>query len=205
VKPGDVLPIVGMKATVVSADGKLIEQPLEGGGEANPYCKESEVRPPDQTENARSLGLQIVFGKLKLIDLGDLTWDKEMELMCPANRLGHADVYIVSHHGMNMSNSPALVDALGARVAIMDNGAKKGGSVPALEVINAAPGLETLWELHFSEEGGDELNTADEYIANLPGPDAGHWLELVGSGDGSFDVKNSRTGTVKHYASPGTH
>lgn len=201
-KPGDVLPIVGMKATVVSADGKLIGVPLESGGEPNPYCKDAEVRPPDNTENARSLGVQIVFGKLKLLDLGDLTWDKEMELVCPANKLGHADIYIVSHHGMNMSSSPAMVHALGARVAIMENGTKKGGSVPALETIESAPGLETLWQLHFSEEGGEELNTADDYIANTESVDAGNFLELSGSGDASFDMRNSRTGQVKHYAAP---
>ena len=82
-KPGDVLPIPGMKVEVISADGQLIGHALPGGGEANPYCKASEVRPPDQTENARSLGVLVTFGGLKILDLGDLTWDKEMQLMCP--------------------------------------------------------------------------------------------------------------------------
>jgi competence protein ComEC len=204
-QPGDVLPIVGMKATVISADGDLIHKPLEGGGSENPYCKESEVRPPDTTENGRSVGIEIVFGKLKLLDLGDLTWDKELELMCPTNKVGHADVLIVSHHGMNMSSSPAYVKAIGVRVAIMDNGAKKGGSTPALQTIASAPGLDTLWQLHFSDEGGEEANTADDYIANLKGPDMGYYLELIGKGDGSFEVKNSRTGAVKRYGARGTH
>ncbi len=197
--PGDVLPIIGMKATVVSADGNLIKDPLDGGGQADPYCKDSETRPPDETENARSVGVQIVFGKLKLLDLGDLTWDKEMELMCPANRLGTVDVLVVSHHGWSQSSSPALVDAVGARVAIMDNGAKKGGSTPTLDTIKKAPGLETLWELHYSEEGGKGHNTAKEYIANPQGVD-GNYLELIGRGDGSFDVLNSHTKQTKHYA-----
>ena len=197
--PGDVLPIIGMKATVVSADGELIKAPLEGGGEANQYCKDSETRPADETENARSVGVQIVFGRLKLLDLGDLTWDKEMELMCPSNRLGTVDVLIVSHHGWNQSSSPALVDAVGSRVAIMDNGAKKGGSTPVLDTVAKAPGLETLWQLHYSEEGGEEHNAAKEYIANPQGVD-GNYLELIGSGDGSFDVMNSGTKQTKHYA-----
>jgi hypothetical protein len=85
----------------------------------------------------------------------------------------------------------------------MDNGAKKGGSAAALETISSSPGLETLWQLHFSEEGGQELNTSDDYIANLDGPDAGRYLELTGSGDGSFDIRNSRTGAIKHYPPPG--
>jgi beta-lactamase superfamily II metal-dependent hydrolase len=198
--PGDVLPIVGMKVTVVSADGKLVEKPLPGAGGANEFCKVSEAKPPDQTENARSLGVVIDFGRLKLLDLGDLTWDKEMELMCPVNKLGKVDVLIVSHHGWYQSSSPALVDAVHARVAIMDNGAKKGGSTPTLETLAKAPGLETLWMVHYSEEGGDAHNTAAEYIANPQGPDAGHYLELIGTRQGSFDVLNSRTGATKHYA-----
>ncbi|HTF64730.1 MAG TPA: MBL fold metallo-hydrolase [Edaphobacter sp.] len=199
-KPGDVLPIVGMKAVVVSADGNLIQKPLEGAGAANPFCKGAESKPADMTENARSLGIKITFGKLQLLDLGDLTWDKEMELVCPANRLGKLDVYIVSHHGWDHSSSPAMVDAIGARIAVMDNGAKKGGSPSVLDTIAAAPGLETMWQLHFSEEGGEEHNTAEEYIANLEGQEKGNYLELIGAGDGSFDVLNSRTGDTKHYA-----
>jgi len=107
---------------------------------------------------------------------------------------------VVSHHGWNQSSSPALIDAIHSRVAIMDNGAKKGGSTEPLKLIKAAPGLETLWQLHYSEEGGPANNTAAEYIANPEGPDAGHGIELVASKDGSFDVINARTGVKKHYA-----
>jgi len=199
-KPGDVLPIVGMKATVVSADGKLIESGVEGEAVPNPFCKDVENRPADTTENGRSVGIEVSFGKLKLLDLGDLTWDKEMELMCPSNKLGQVDVYIVSHHGWNQSSSPALVNAIAAKVAIMDNGARKGGSVPVIDTVLNAPNLETLWQLHYSEEGGEDHNTDDDYIANLQGTENGNYLELVGMGDGSFDVLNSRTGVTKHYA-----
>ena len=196
---GDRLAIGGMEVHVVSADGDLIASPLPGAGQPNPFCASSEVRPPDQTENARSVGVEIRFGKLKLLDLGDLTWDKERPLMCPLNQLGHVDVYIVSHHGWYQSSSPSLVDAIHARVAIMDNGAKKGGSTSTLETIEKAPGLETLWQLHFSDEGGTEHNTAAKYIANVPGSDAGYSLELVGAQDGSFSVVNTRTKFTETY------
>jgi competence protein ComEC len=199
-RPGDVLPITGMRAIVVSGDGKLIDKALPGAGEANPFCKGVEVRPADVTENGRSLGVLVSFGKLRLLDLGDLTWDKEMELMCPTDKLGRVDVYLVSHHGWYQSSSPALVDAIHARVALMNNGEKKGGSTPTLETIAKAPGLETLWQLHYSAEGGDAHNTAAEFIANPQGTDPGHYLELTGDKDGSFDVLNSRTNATKHYA-----
>src|SRR5690348_1059422 len=198
-KPGDVLPVTGIHAVVVSADGKLIQNPLPGGGEKNAYCEQSETRPPDQTENARSLGTLITFGKLKIMDLGDLTWDKEMQLMCPVNRLGHVDILIVSHHGWYQSSSPALVDAITPVVALMDNGETKGGSTPTLETFQKDPGLQALWQLHYSQEGGAQHNTAPEYIANLKGTDPGNFFRVTASSDGSFTVTNSRTHKVKAY------
>ena len=196
--PGEEVRIGGMTATVISADGKLLAKPLPGAGQANSFCAASEKRPADQTENSRSLGVELAFGKLKLLDLGDLTWDKEMELMCPVNKLGKVEVYIVSHHGWNQSSSPALVHAIGAPVAIMDNGEKKGGSTPTFETLAKSPGLEALWQLHASAEAGPK-NAPDRFIANPLGTDAGHSLELMGAKDGSFAVRNERTGETVAY------
>jgi competence protein ComEC len=198
-KPGDVLPIEGMHVEVISSDGALIEKPLAGTGQENAACKDSETRPADKTENLRSLGIFITFGKLRILDLGDLTWDKEMELMCPVNRLGHVDVYIVSHHGWQQSSSPALVYGIAPRVAIMDNGAKKGGTPSTWDIIEKSPHLENLWQVHFSDEGGPAHNVAAEFIANPQGTDAGNYLELIGRADGGFDVFNSRTQETKRY------
>jgi beta-lactamase superfamily II metal-dependent hydrolase len=198
--PGNVLPLKGISATVVSSDGNLIDKALPGAGETNSYCEGAPAVAADETENARSLGIAIQFGKLKMLDLGDLTKDKEMQLACPANKLGLVDVYIVSHHGWEQSSGAPFVDALHARVAIMDNGELKGGSTSVLQTIKSAPGLETLWQLHYSKEGAQANNTAAEYIANLQGADTGYGIELVAGKDGSFDVTNLRTGITKHYA-----
>ena len=198
-KPGDSLPLKGVHVEVLSADGSLIDHPLTGAGEPNPACKESETRPADQTENARSLGTILTFGKLRILDLGDLTWDKEMELMCPVNKIGHVDVFVVSHHGWYQSNSPALVYGITPRVAIMDNGATKGGTPSTWDIIEKSPGLEDLWQLHYSKEGAAAHNVAETFIANPEGPDAAHYLKLTASADGSFDVFNSRTKETKHY------
>ncbi|MDQ2839563.1 MAG: MBL fold metallo-hydrolase [Acidobacteriota bacterium] len=200
--PGDLLPLQGMTVRVISADGALIANALPGAGAPNPSCKTSEVRPADQTENARSLGIEITYGKLKILDLGDLTWDKEMQLMCPTNKLGHVDIYIVSHHGWYQSSSPALVDALHARIAIMDNGAKKGGSTPTLLTLSKAPGLETLWQLHYSDEGGSAHNAPQRYLANIQGADEGNYFKLTAAKDGSFEVLNSRTHFAQKYPAP---
>jgi competence protein ComEC len=201
-KPGDRMPVKGVDAAVVSSDGALIDKPLLDGGAGgqNASCKESEQRPGDQTENPRSLGIVISYGKLRILDLGDLTWDKELQLMCPLNKIGKIDIYVVSHHGWQQSGSPALVHGIAPRVAIMDNGAKKGGTPSAWDIIKSSPGLEDLWQLHFADEGGSAHNVATEFIANLDGPDVGNYLELIGKTDGSFEVLNSRTNKKKNYS-----
>lgn len=202
-KPGEVLPITGMQVRVVTADGDLIERPLPGGGKENPSCANAPKPPVDTTENPRSLGTLITFGKLRILDLGDLTADKEMDLMCPMNKIGVVDLYVVSHHGFLQSGSAVLVHGIAPRVAIMDNGAKKGGSPVAWDVIEKSPGLEDLWQLHYSEEGGDAHNVAAPFLANLQGPDTGKYLKVTAVADGSFEVFNSRTRETKKYGAKG--
>ena len=197
--PGDHLPIPGLSVTVVSADGDLLAQPLPGAGQSNNFCDQSEIRPADQTENSRSLGVEITFGRTKILDLGDLTWDKERPLMCPANKIGRVDVLVVSHHGWYQSSSPALVDAVHPRLAFMDNGETKGGTPATFTTLNTSPGLDALWQLHYSDEAGPALNRAPEFIANLPGPDAGNAIELDVAPGGALTVTNARTKAAVHY------
>jgi hypothetical protein len=147
----------------------------------------------------RSLGTLITFGKLRILDLGDLTRDEEMKLMCPKNKLGKVDVYIVSHHGWYQSGSPAFINGIAPRVAIMDNGAKKGGTPSAWDILEKAPGLEDLWQLHYSDEGGPKHNVAPEFIANPEGPDPAHYLKLNAWEDGNIEIFNSRTEKSKKY------
>jgi len=138
-KVGDILPIEGLRAEIVSSDGTLIQKPLPGAGARNAACSAADNRPADRTENARSLGTIITFGKVRILDLGDLTRDKEGELVCPINKLGPTDIFIVSHHGWLQSNSPALLTAISPRIAIMDNGAGKGGSPSSWDSIKNSP------------------------------------------------------------------
>ena len=191
-KPGEELPVEGISVKVITSDGAVLRQPLPGAGQANPFCA-GPAPAGDQTENPRSLGTLITFGKLRILDLGDLTTDKEYQLMCPDNRLGQVDIYIASHHGFNQSGSAALVHAIGARVAIVDNGARKGGSPSALDIIKSSPGLLAMWQLHYSEEAGAAHNAAEQFIANPTGPDAGNYLKLSAQPDGGFDIFDSRT------------
>ena len=199
VKPGDTIPIKDIKVQVLTAAGEHIQAPLPGAGQPNPFCASSPQRTPDPTENARSLGTLITFGDFRLLDLGDLTWNKELELMCPNNPIGTVDVYLTSHHGLDQSGSPALVDAVHPRVAIMNNGARKGGSPPAWQIIKDAPQLEDFWQIHYAMEGGKDHNVPDSFIANVDEHDSGEYIKLTAQADGSFTLYNSRNKFQKTY------
>src|SRR5437667_10772898 len=122
VKPGDALPFRAAQFAIVNGGGKVLEEPLPGAGVANQNCTATPLPPADHTENEFSLGFVMTFGKFRLVDLGDLPWAKELELVCPANKLGKADIYVATHHGLFFSGSPALVHDIAPRVAIVENG-----------------------------------------------------------------------------------
>jgi beta-lactamase superfamily II metal-dependent hydrolase len=199
VKPGDKIPLKGLDVEVVAAAGKLITAPLEGAGAPNPLCATTPQRAPDPTENAQSVGIIIRFGKFRLANLADLTWNKELELVCPVNRVGTVDVYLSTHHGMNLSGSAAMVHALAPRVAIMNNGARKGGSPDVWQIVRSSPGLEDIWQLHYAVEAGRENNAPERFIANLEERCQGYGLKLSARADGSFTVTNLRNGYAKAY------
>jgi competence protein ComEC len=100
---------------------------------------------------------------------------------------------------MNMSGPAALVHAIRPRVAIMNNGARKGGTPEALRIVRSAPGLEDLWQLHYSLVADKNLNAPEPFVANLEENCLGDWLKLSASADGSFVVTNGRNGFSKSY------
>jgi hypothetical protein len=182
----------------LSADGATISSPLAGAGQANALCA-SELSPSeDVTENARSAGVLITYEKLRVLDLGDLTKKKELQLVCPKNLIGNVDLFVVSHHGSTASNARALVHAIHPRVAIMDNGARKGASPDAWQTVHDSPGLEDLWQLHFSLVN-ENRNVAPDFIANMQEKCEGKSIVVDAQPDGTMTVTNTRTGFTKTY------
>jgi competence protein ComEC len=225
-KPGDVVPIAGLDWRIVASAGAVTKTPLPGAGAANPSCAGFKPQAEDKTENAQSVGSVVTFGKFRLVHLGDLTWNKEFELMCPNNPIGAVDLFMVSHHGLVVSNSEVLVHGIRPRVAIMNNGTRKGGQPEPMRIIYSSPGLEDLWQMHFSLLSGQEYTVPGMFIANLfdeqaatmpiapiaapaPGPNTppppahngpAHWIKVSAQTDGSFTVTNARNAFSKRYA-----
>ena len=200
VKPGDQIPMKDITVQVLTAAGEHISAALPGAGQPNSICASEPEAAVDSTENARSLGTLITYGKFRFIDLGDLTKKKETELVCPNNLIGTVDLYLTTHHGLNQSNAKVIVDALHPRVSIMNNGAHKGGSPDAWETIRNSPGLHDLWQVHYAMDSDRAHNVAETFIANVDEKCEGKYIKVTAEPNGTFTVLNSRNGYTKTYS-----
>lgn len=202
-KPGERLRADGFNAVVVSADGRTITKPLARTAGPNSTCAAAATPAQDAHENPRSVGFLLTFGRFTFLDVGDLSGSPLFALACPGSLVGPVDVYLVAHHGGDDAADPATLSAFAPRVAVVNNGARKGGGARTFASLHRTPaapgrsGVADVWQLHRSSNPGTE-NFADTRIANLDESTA-HWLKLSASEDGSFSVTNSRTGETTVY------
>jgi beta-lactamase superfamily II metal-dependent hydrolase len=202
-KPGERIPLKGVNVTVVSSNGEVLAKPINGGKPNTALCRDAQQKNPDLTENARCLGFLLTYEKFQFLDVGDLTWDKEMALACPVNKLGRISLYQATMHGFfnDRSGPPAHIDAIAPQVVIVNNGPRKGLLPPAYERIARIPGIEDIWQGHLSLANDAAHNTAPDRIANLE-PSAecqAHWLRVSVEPGGRYTVTNSRNNVSKTY------
>jgi len=203
VKPGDKIPIKDLDITVVSANGEVISKAINGGSGANDFCKGAQTKPEDKTENSRSVGFLLTYGKFKFLDLGDLTWDREMMLACPVNKIGTVTLFQATHHGFSngASGSPAFVWAIKPQVVVVNDGARKGFNADAYETLSKIPGVEAIWQLHRAVMSDAAHNTSEQMTANLDegAADQGKGIKVTAGKDGKFTVLNQRNDFSKTY------
>ncbi len=217
VAPGDPVPIAGLDVRIIASGGQVLSKPLAGAGASNPACEnflfhgEEITSRGGDAEDQLSVSAVVAYGQFRTVIMGDLTWNKEHALMCPTDKVGPVDAYLVSHHGAHTSGSEALVYPLEPRAAIMNNGPRKGGASQTFEILSTVESLEHLWQNHYAVDTGS-LNSPDRFIANLDegsesvtaGESAvhvgtAHWIKLSAQADGSFTVTNSRNGLRHDY------
>ena len=203
VKPGDSIPLRGVRVAVVASQGAVIGKPINGGGQRNPYCADAERKEPNKTENSQSTGVLVSYQRFTFLDVGDLTWDKELDLACPVNKLGHVSLLLATHHGFfnDQSGAPALLWAIQPQVVIANNGPRKGMASSAFDRIQKVRGLESLWQSHLALASDAAHNTADDMIANVEASTEcnGHWIRVDAGPNGRFEVTNGRNGFSKMY------
>ena len=156
VKPGDLVPITGLTWRIVTSAGQGLKTALTGAGRPNPGCAETQPREiSGDPENGQSVGSLVTFGEFRAIDLGDLLWNNEIDLMCPTNKVGTVDLYMVSHHGLQ------------PRAAVMQNGTRKGAALDAMATMRTTSSVEDIWQMHWSYTAGIEQNSAGVFVANV--------------------------------------
>jgi hypothetical protein len=169
-RPGDTVPLKqaegGPKLELFCLCGHGEVIPDKPGALENPAAKEHKTQDPDPSDNAKSLGFLLKFGGFRFLDLGDLTWNIEYKLVHPSDKIGLVDLFQVTHHGLNISNNPVLLKTVQPRVAVFNNGPRKGGHPQVTATLRRLPEPPTIYQLHRNVTVGAAENTDTEFIAN---------------------------------------
>jgi len=197
-RPGDRIPLTGVDLTIVSSGGSTISKALTRAGGRNAVCPATPLPAQEIYENPRSTGFVMRFERFSFLDVGDLSGKPLFDLVCPSNLIGQVDVYLVAHHGGADAAEPATLSALRPRLAVLNNGATKGGAPATFKMLHDHSGMD-VWQLHWSRNAGAD-NFPPAQIANLD-ESTSHWIKLTANADGSFRVTNGRTASSKDFSS----
>jgi competence protein ComEC len=137
-----------------------------------------EAKPEDTTDNVNSVGIELWFGRFKFFDGGDLTWNIENRLVCPNRLVGPVDVYQVDHHGLDISANPVLINALKPRVALINDGPRKGAEAVAYATLKSNKEIEAIYQLHRNVRTTDRDNAPTDFIANDEEACQGNFIKL---------------------------
>ena len=183
-KPGDQIRIQPspkylppLQILVLAANGIVLgEQP--GAPQIQACGPDFQPKPEDKTDNANSVGILLSFGHFKFFDGGDLTWNIEDRLVCPKNLVGTVDVYQTDHHGLDVSNNPKLVGALKPRVAVINNGPRKGGEVHTFATLKSVKEIQAIYQVHRNVRTTEKDNAPPDFVANDEEDCKGEFIKL---------------------------
>jgi beta-lactamase superfamily II metal-dependent hydrolase len=201
-RPGDTLPLKGKEVQiVVLAAGTKIIEPGLAATNAKRCASAPANLPIDNSDNARSLVLRLRFGAFDFLDAGDLTWNIERSLVCPLDLVGPIDLYQVTHHGLDISNHPTLLETCAPTVAVMNNGPKKGGSAETVHRLRNLPSLKALYALHKNVNTGPGDNADPALTANSDPAGGRYIVATIPAGGESYSVKIEGGGEPRAFES----
>jgi len=173
----------------VIASGGLVLGEQSIAPQIRPCGENFEAKAEDTSDNVNSIAILLTFGRFKFFDGGDLTWNIENRLVCPKNLIGAVDVFQVDHHGVDSSNNPTMVRAIQPRVAIIDDGPRKGAEPNTFATLTQSPQIEAIYQLHRNLRTADKDNAMAGYIANEEEACQGNFIKLsVGPDTKSYTV-----------------
>jgi competence protein ComEC len=180
-----------IKLLCVAANANVIAEKTK----PNPDCNHGLEKKPDSSENGRSVGISLQWGKFEFLNLADLTPSIVHGLICPANQLGEVNLFQATWHGGSSPNNPALLRSIRPTVTVMINGPRKGGHPDTVKSLLELPASKALYQLHRNGQTTAEQNTPVAFIANLEEqPDDGNMIAVaVDAKKGAFIVTNTRT------------
>jgi beta-lactamase superfamily II metal-dependent hydrolase len=203
-RPGDEIPLKqaagapAVKLLCLCGAGRVL--PDKPGAPENPVAKDNKPRPEDKSDNANSLGFLLSYGGFRFLDLGDLTWNVEYKLVHPSDKIGPVDVYQVTHHGLDISNNPVLINTVRPRVAVFSNGPEKGCMPAVTTALRRSPEIKAIYQMHRNVKVGAQENTDPEYIANADAKCQAEPIALSVAADGkSYTVTVGSKGKPKRY------
>jgi beta-lactamase superfamily II metal-dependent hydrolase len=203
-KPGDEIALKqlaggpALRLFCLCGSGEVVAD--KPGAAENPVAKQHHPQPPDPSDNARSLGFLLTYGGFRFLDLGDLTWNVEYQLVHPSDKIGLVDVYQSTHHGLALSNNPVVINTVQPRVAIFNNGPRKGGDPSVIATLRRVPGIKAIYQLHRNVTAGAQENTEPEFIANRDERCRGECIKLAVAPDSrSYTVTVGSQGKPTRY------
>ena len=180
------------------ANGETI--PDKKDAPENPAAKDHKPKAEDKTDNAKSVGFLLSYGDFKFLDLGDLTWNVENKLVHPSDKIGRVDVYQVTHHGLDISNNPVLINTVKPRVAVFNNGPRKGGHPSVTAALRRVPDIKAIYQLHRNVTVGAQENADPEYVANPDEKCMGESIRLSVTADAkTYAVTVGSKGKTRTY------
>lgn len=189
VKPGATIPLKAPGETALELRCHITRQeawvPPEIEAREPEAAERPPLRAPDTSDNANSSAWVLRFGDFRFYDGGDLTWNTEAKLVWSQPLVPQVDVYQVTHHGLDVSNHPRLVNALNPTVSVMNNGATKGTMAGVMTTLRDLGGLKAQYQVHKNVRAdGSTNNCPDEFIANHDRNCAGHFIKCSVAPDG---------------------
>jgi len=203
-RPGDEIPLKQaegappVKLVCLCAASDFL--PDKAGASENPIAKDYKPKDEDKTDNAKSLGFLLSYGNFRFLDLGDLTWNMEYKLVHPTDKIGLVDVYQVTHHGLDISNNPVLINTVRPRVAVFNNGPEKGCAPAVTSALRRSPEIKAIYQLHRNIKVASQENTDPEFIANAEEKCQGELIKLSVTPDAkSYSLSVGDKGKPKSY------